>query len=114
VVAPPKRTPVAVAPKPPITATPAEPVPVPRLGQIFTQDQQREYTRTLEEALERVRKQVAAIERRSLNADQNRTLETIRTFQKQAEQAREEDLLTAVNLARRADLLAKDLLGRLP
>jgi len=32
----------------------------------------------------------------------------------QAEQTREQDLVTAVNLARRADLLAKDLLERLP
>jgi len=36
------------------------------------------------------------------------------TLQKQAEQARQEDLLTAVSLARRADQLAQDLLGRLP
>jgi hypothetical protein len=38
----------------------------------------------------------------------------IQTFQKQAEQARELDLVTAVNLARRADLLAQDLIKRLP
>ena len=31
-----------------------------------------------------------------------------------ASEAREQDLVTAVNLARRADLLAKDLLERLP
>ena len=33
---------------------------------------------------------------------------------KQAEQARQEDLVTAVSLARRADLLAQDLLNHLP
>jgi vacuolar-type H+-ATPase subunit E/Vma4 len=49
-----------------------------------------------------------------LNAEQTQAVENIKTFQKQAEQAREQDLLTAANLARRADLLAKDLLERLP
>jgi hypothetical protein len=41
-------------------------------------------------------------------------LNRIQTFQKQAEQARDADLVTAVNLARRADLLAQDLIKRLP
>jgi hypothetical protein len=54
------------------------------------------------------------IDRKNLTPEQSKTAETIRTFQKQAEQAREQDLLTAVNIARRADLLAKDLLERLP
>jgi hypothetical protein len=40
--------------------------------------------------------------------------ERIRTLQKQAEQARQEDLVTGVNLARRADQLAQDLHNRLP
>jgi hypothetical protein len=38
----------------------------------------------------------------------------VRTYLSQAEQARDQDLVTAVNLARRADLLAKDLFERLP
>ena len=115
--APPKRPAVAVAPKPPpvvVTEPTPEPTPVPRLGQIFTAEQTREYNRVYDEALERVRKSVAAMEKKSLTPEQSQTLETIRSFQKQAEQAHEQDLLTAVNLARRADLLAKDLAGRLP
>ncbi len=43
-----------------------------------------------------------------------RSANRIRTFQKQAEQAREQDLVTAVSLARRAEVLAQDLVGRLP
>jgi len=54
------------------------------------------------------------VEGKNLTADQKATAERIRTFRKQAEQAREQDLMTAVILARRADLLAKDLLERLP
>jgi hypothetical protein len=51
---------------------------------------------------------------KALNAEQSEIAERIRTFQKQAEQARDQDLVTAVNLARRADLLAQDLVERLP
>jgi hypothetical protein len=51
---------------------------------------------------------------KSLNGEQSEIADRIRTFEKQAEQAREQDLVTAVNLAKRADLLAQDLLQRLP
>ena len=117
VVAPPKRQPVAVAPKTVPTPPPdpqPEVVPPPRLGQVFTAEQLRDFNRSYDDSLDRVRKAVAAMEKKNLNAEQAQTLESIRAFQKQAEQAHEQDLLTAVNLARRADLLARDLLGRLP
>jgi hypothetical protein len=113
---PPKKPAIAAAPK--AVVTPSEPAPepiaVPRLGQIYTAEQTREYSKTLEESLDRVRRTIAVIEKKSLTPEQSQALEGIRTFQKQAEQAREQDLLTAVNLARRADLLARDLAGRLP
>jgi hypothetical protein len=114
--APPKPR-VASAPKSAAQTQPQEPVEPAkalRLGQIFTQEQQREYNRTIDESLERVRQNLEKIAAKRLTADQSREAESIRTFQRQAEQAREQDLLTAVNLARRADLLAKDLLQRLP
>src|SRR6185436_5295108 len=101
------------------TSSPVKPAPVtttpqPRLGQIFTADQLRDYTRALEESLDRVRRALGVLDRRPLTREQIDIRNRIRTFQKQAEQAREQDLVTAVSLARRADLLAKDLLERLP
>lgn len=102
------------------TPKPAPPTPspavetAPRLGQIFTPDQLRDYNRTLDESLDRVRRALAVVAGKNLNAEQGEIANRIRTFQKQAEQAREQDLVTAVSLARRADLLAQDLLGRLP
>jgi hypothetical protein len=51
---------------------------------------------------------------KNLTADQKNTAERVQTYLSQAEQAREQDLVTAVSLAKRADLLAKDLLERLP
>jgi len=84
------------------------------LGQIFTADQLREYNRSLDESLDRVRKVLGNVAGKSLNPELTQIVSRIQTFQKQAEQARDQDLVTAVNLARRADLLAQDLVKRLP
>jgi hypothetical protein len=110
-----RRTPPPVrATAPPAAVIPPEPPPAPRLGQIFTADQLREYNRVLEESLDRVKKVLGAVAGKNLNSEQTQMVRRIQTFQKQAEQAREQDLVTAVNLARRADLLAQDLVKRLP
>jgi hypothetical protein len=108
-------------PKPPVVAGPkiTPPLPdqpaTPKLGQLFTAEEIREYNKELDERLARVRNVLTTIGNKRLNAEDGITMERIRTFQKQAEQARQEDLVTAVNLARRADLLAQDLLThRLP
>ena len=113
---PQRRGPAPAAPKtatsgaPPVADAPAP----PQLGQIFTPDQTREYNRTLNDSLDRVRKALAVVAGKNLNAEQSEIANRIRTFERQAEQAREQDLVTAVSLARRADLLAQDLLDRLP
>ena len=114
---PPRRPPVATTPPkpapPPVTPPPETPAP-PKLGQIFTADQLRDYNRAIDESLDRVRRTLAAVAGKNLTAEQGEIADRIRTFQRQAEQAREQDLVTAVSLARRADLLATDLLKRLP
>ena len=92
----------------------AEPAPAPRLETILTADQSREYNRKIDESLDRVKKVLATVAGRNLNPELTSIVTRIQTFQKQAEQARESDLVTAVNLARRADLLAQDLIKRLP
>lgn len=110
---PPKAPPPAPAPsKPEVVETP--PPATPQLAQIITPAQRAAYTRELDESLDRIRRAVASLAGRRLSASQQEALDSIRTFQRQAEQAREQDLVTAVSLARRADLLAKDLLQRLP
>jgi hypothetical protein len=108
--------PVVAPPKPALPQGPAAPEPVapPKLAQMFTPEELRANTRALDESLERVNRALAIVEGKNLTPDQKEMAERIRTFRKQAEQAREQDLLTAVSLARRADLLAKDLIGRLP
>jgi len=108
-----RRPTVVAPPKPVVTVAPESPAP-PRLAQMFTPEELRENTRALEESLDRVNRALAIVEGKNLTTEQKEIAERIRTFRKQAEQAREQDLLTAVSLARRADLLAKDLLERLP
>lgn len=113
--APPRRPPppVRVNVQPP-AAVPPEVPPAPRLGQIFTAEQLREYNRQVDESLASVRRLLGRVAGRNLNPELTQIVSQIQTFQKQAEQAREQDLVTAVNLARRADLLAQDLVKRLP
>jgi hypothetical protein len=112
----PRRNPVAITPPKPATAAPpSEQPPPPRLGPLFTADEQRQYNRNIEDSLNRVRRALELLSRKNLNADQQVEITRIVTFQKQAEQAREaQDLLTAKSLAERADTLATDLLGRIP
>jgi hypothetical protein len=105
---------VAVPPPQPQPQQPAEVAPALRLGQIYTPEQQREYNKSIDESLASAKNSLARIAAKRLTAEQAQQADSIRTLQRQAEQAREQDLLTAANLARRADLLAKDLLGRLP
>jgi hypothetical protein len=57
---------------------------------------------------------LAQILKHNLTADQSQSAARIRTFLAQAEELRRSDLVAAVNLARRAELLARDLLGQLP
>jgi hypothetical protein len=119
---PPRRGPAAPPPPkaapPPAQTDPTPPATTPtppRLGQIFTPDQVREYNRSIDESLERVKKALATLSRKNLNAEQSETVSRISAFQKQAEQAREaQDLANAELLAKRADLLATDLLTRVP
>lgn len=108
----------SAATPPPKPATPApteQAAPPPRLVQLFTPEQEREYNHNIDDSLERVRRAVAILARKSLNPDQTEAVNRITAFQKQAEQARENhDLAGADLLAKRAATLAEDLLTRVP
>jgi type IV secretory pathway VirB10-like protein len=85
----------------------------PQLGQMLSAQQSKEFNRKLDSTLERVKHTVAIIQTKPLNNEQKEVVGRIRNFLAQAEQAREQDLVSAVNLAERADLLSRDLLERL-
>ena len=110
----PPRPPAANIPKPLPAPTEAPPVATPKLAQILTPEESRRNAQELDQYTESVRRALSRVAGRNLTAEQRDTAKLIQTFLSQAEQAREQDLVTAVNLAKRADLLAKDLLERLP
>jgi hypothetical protein len=111
---PPRRNPQPPPQRTNPTTPPVETPPVTRLGQSYTPDELRQYTRSIEDSMGRARRALDALAQKRLNGDQQGEVNRITTFLKQAEQARDaQDLLTAVSLAQRADTLAQDLLGRI-
>ena len=110
----PPRPPVANIPKPVPPQVENPPTPAPKLAQILTPDESRRNNQELDQSMDRVRRALAMVGNRNLSPELRDVVERVRTYLSQAEQTREQDLVTAVNLARRADLLAKDLLERLP
>jgi hypothetical protein len=113
---PPQQKKTATTPPRPSNPTPAESsAPPPRLGQVFTPEQERDYNRTIDESLDRVKRVLAALAQKHLNTEQTEAASRITNFQKQAEQYREvHDLASADLWAKRAAQLADDLLTRVP
>jgi hypothetical protein len=105
---PPRRRP-ARSQAPPPSPEPSEPAEVPRLTQLLTPEQEKEYNHEIDESLERVRQNLASIRGRALNQEQTGVLLRIQAFVQQTQEARKVDLVTAQSLAQRADLLAQDL-----
>ncbi len=99
-------------PQPPLVATPApvtQPAPPPQLGEIITPAQQSELSRTVDQSVGAARAALTRLRGRPLTGEQSETAARIRTFADQADQARKTDLRSAVQLARRAEVLARDL-----
>jgi hypothetical protein len=69
--------------------------------------------RSVNARLDRARRSLAFLQGRSLTTEQASLSAQIRTFVRQAEEARKNDLVRASNLAERADVLASDLLRSL-
>jgi len=102
-------TPEEATPSTPVAPTPA----APQLSEILTNDRRQQYEGELAGYETRAREVVNRLARQRLNGRQQGTLDRIRTFLKQAEEAKVKDIVTAVQLAKRADLLAQDLLRSL-
>jgi hypothetical protein len=80
---------------------------------MYTAEQRRDYNKSIDDSMEKVRRALMILSKKNLNPDQQNQINTISTFLKQTEQSREaQDLTTAVSLAKRAEVLAEDLLAR--
>ena len=105
-VQPPATTPPQTAETPPPVA--ADP-PAPRLGQMLSPEQQRDYTNAINTSVARARQNVGYLRAHSLTEDQKAVVAQIEAFLTQVDEARKYDLVAARSLAERADVLAGDL-----
>jgi hypothetical protein len=103
------------APPPPAaTAAPVVPVtPPPPLREIISGEQRRKYESEFSQGVARASAALKQASMRTLNASQQETAARIRTFLAQANAMRDDDISTALQLARRADLLGQELLKAL-
>jgi hypothetical protein len=94
----------------PPPASGAAPVPPPALREIISGDQRRQYESEFRQDVGRAGSALKQAATRPLNAGQRETVARIQTFLSQANLARDNDISTALQLARRADLLGQELL----
>lgn len=92
----------------------AQPVPapatVPRLGEILSPEIRASYERDYVAHVSRAQDMLTQAAGKNLDSNQEQTVDRIRTFLRQSQDLREGgDLTTAVEVARRAALLAEDL-----
>lgn len=112
----PRRRPVratpapAAAPKEPAEEEPAGPEPSLQLGEVIPAELRVELRRVLNEAVGEARQALGRLDGSTLSSEQQQTAARIRAFLTQAESLAETDLRSAAELARRAVLLARDLL----
>jgi len=104
---------------PPRSTRPAEPNssgqpnPAPRLGEILTTEQERQYNSAIDQSLARTQSSLGAIANRKLTKEQQAVVAQIQSFVQQAQTTRKSNLPAARSLAERADVLARDLAGSL-
>jgi len=99
----------AAQPPPPSTAPPDP----PRLGDILTPDQQRQYNTAIDVSLAHAQASLGFISTRQLTREQQSTVAEIQNFIRQAQEKRKDELAAAKSLAERAEVLSHDLVASL-
>jgi len=108
----PRRRPAqSAAQGPPAQPEPAE--PIPQLEPVLSPEERERLTAEYSIRKKRAETVLARFRTRRLSNQQLETVQRVRSFLRQAEEQFEQDLATAVQLVRRADLLAADLGGSL-
>lgn len=107
----------APAPSPaesaPAPAAPDSPTPAPKLGDVLTADEQKQYNASIDQSLAHAQTSLDRIKAHRLTPAQADEAEQVTSFIKQAQAARASDLAGANSLAERAEVLAKDLAAAL-
>jgi len=105
---PPQSTPASVSDITPAIPNNPQPDP-PRLVQMLTPAEEKRYQTQLDQHLKNVDAALGQAAARALTGEQIEIVQRVRTFSQQARDQRGSDLVTAANLAQRADVLAQDL-----
>jgi hypothetical protein len=94
----------------PTATPPPAPVPTaPQLSEILTDDRRRQYEADFMGSVTRAKAVLSRAAGRNLSTHQKEAVQRINTFLQQAEESKGRDLATALQFARRADLLGEDL-----
>jgi hypothetical protein len=102
---PPRRPSRAAAP-----AVPAKiPNQPPRLGEMLTPEQERQYNSAMDQSLQRAQANIARVSQRQLSKEQQGVVAQVESFIAQAQSTRKTNLTAAKSLAERADVLAREL-----
>jgi len=110
---PPKPQPPIRRPTRPAPSGPAAPIQPPRLGDLLTPQQQRQYNNDIDRSLGRAQASLRSIGGRQLSAEQHERVVQVENFIQQAQAARKSNLPGAKSLAERAEVLARDLAASL-
>jgi hypothetical protein len=108
----PSATAAATVPPPPASPQPAAAAvtpPVPQLGVLLTPEQRNQYEAEYSRDMASAMDGLIHVLESSLSPSQKESMTRIRSFMRQAEEAHGRDLATAAQLARRAAVLAQDL-----
>ncbi len=95
------------APTPAASAAPA--APPPKLGDVLTADEQRQYSAAIDLSLSHAQISLNSIAAQQLNKDQRAEMEQIQGFMQRARATRDSDPAGAKSLSERAEVLARDL-----
>ncbi len=94
---------------PPETVPSAQPSKPPRLGDILTPEQERQYNAAIDQSLTGAQASLGSIANHQLTKDQQGVVGQIQSFIQQAQATRKSNLAAARSLAERAFVLARDL-----
>ena len=104
-------SPKTQAPPPPADSGPeALPAPAPKLGDLITDAQRADLLKRCDQAIQQARTALDQLAAKQLSPESAESAGRARVFIQQAEQARSRDPQTALQLAQRAEVLARDLL----
>lgn len=109
----PRRARARTTPPAPAAAPPATPVAEPELVPLLSASDKRAFEAIVNALIARTEKNLAVVEAREPNQQQRDVIRQARNFLAQCQEIRGRDLAAAKSLAERAEILSRELVGKL-